>query len=167
MMHEGKHRTEAQMTKTKGLINVSDSIEFKSISTGGQSVGNGGEGSFSGKIVNQPSISFDPYNKAIGSSVDVKTGDHVSQKADWEAGGANATASLYAKAHGGEATSNGSQSSESGYDTSKVYANTTATQSNSLEADMHQEVVAGIGGHGGSGNAALGGEVHFDFDTSV
>jgi hypothetical protein len=33
------------MTKAKGLINVSDSIEFKSINTGGQSVGNGGDGS--------------------------------------------------------------------------------------------------------------------------
>src|ERR1700709_878171 len=124
MMHESKHRTEAQMTKAK-LINVSDSIEFKSIGTGGQSVGNGGDGSFSGKIINAPSISFDPSNKAIGSSVDVKTGDHVSQKADWDAGGANANASLLAKAHGGSATSNGSQSSDSGHDTSKVHANTT------------------------------------------
>ena len=90
------------MTKAK-LINVSDSIEFKSIGTGGQSVGNGGDGSFSGKIVNQPSISFDPTNKASGSSVDVNTGDHVSQKANWDAGGANATASWFAKAHGGTA----------------------------------------------------------------
>ena len=155
------------MTKAKGLINVSDSIEFKSINTGGQSVGNGGDGSFKGSISNQPTIKFDPSNKAIGSSVDVKTGDHVSQKADWDAGGANAKASWYAKADGGKATSNGDQSSKSGHDTSKVYADTTAHQSNYLKADMHQEVVAGIGGNGGSGNAALGGGVHFDFDTSL
>src|SRR5580704_17535796 len=160
MMHKSKHWTEAQMTKAK-LINVSDSIEFKSIGTGGQSVGKGGDGSFSGKIVNQPTISFDPSNKAIGSSVDANTGDHVSQKADWEAGGANATASWFAKAHGGTATSNGIQSSDSGHDTSTVHANTTATQSNSLMADMHQEVLAGIGGNGGDGNAALGGDVNF------
>jgi hypothetical protein len=166
MMHKSKHWTEAQMTKAK-LINVSDSIEFKSIGTGNQSVGNGGDGSFSGKIVNQPTISFDPSNKAIGSSVDANTGDHVSQKADWEAGGANATASWFAKAHGGTATSNGNQSSDSGHDTSTVHANTTATQSNSLMADMHQEVLAGIGGNGGDGNAALGGDVNFNFDTSV
>jgi hypothetical protein len=153
------------MSKTK--INVSDSIEFKSINTGGQSVGNGGEGSFEGKISNHPSISFEPSNKASGSSVDVKTGDHVSQKADWDAGGANAKASLYAKAEGGKATSNGDQSSESGHNTSKVYANTTAHQTNYLKADMHQEVVAGIGGEGGSDNLALGGDVHFDFDTSL
>jgi hypothetical protein len=154
------------MTKAK-LINVSDAIEFKSIGTGGQSVGNGGDGSFSGKIVNAPTINFDPSNKAIGSSVDVKTGDHVSQKADWDAGGANANASLIAKAHGGSATSNGNQSSDSGHDTSTVHANTTASQSNSLVADMHQDALAGIGGNGGDGNAALGGDVNFDFDTSV
>lgn len=155
------------MAKTKGWINVSDSIEFKSINTGGQSVGNGGDGSFEGKIVNQPNISFDPYNKASGSSVDVKTGDHVSQKADWDAGGANAKASWFAKAEGGKATSNGDQESKSGHNTSKVDADTTAIQKNSLVADMHQEVLAGIGGDGGNGNAALGGDVHFDFDTSL
>jgi hypothetical protein len=152
---------------SKPKINVSDSIEFKSINTGGQSVGNGGDGSFEGKIINQPSISFEPYNKASGSSVDVKTGDHVSQKAEWDAGGANGTASWFSKAEGGKATSNGDQSSESGHNTSKVYANTTAHQTNYLKADMHQEVVAGIGGHGGSDNLARGGDVHFDFDTSL
>jgi hypothetical protein len=30
---------------------------------------------------------------------------------------------------------------------------------------MHQDVVAGIGGNGGNGNAALGGEVDFHFDA--
>jgi hypothetical protein len=155
------------MTKAKGLINVSDSIEFKSINTGGQSVGNGGDGSFKGSISNQPTIKFDPSNKATGSSVDVKNGDHVSQKAYWDADGGDATASKFSKAYGGDAKSNGDQSSKSGHDSSKVYADTTAHQSNYLKADMHQEVVAGIGGDGGSDNLALGGDVHFDFDTSL
>jgi len=155
------------MTKAKGLINVSDSIEFKSISTGGQSVGNGGDGSFKGSISNQPTIKFDPSNKAIGSSVDVKNGDHVSQKAYWDADGGDATASKFSKAYGGDAKSNGDQSSKSGHDTSKVYADTTANQTNSLKADQHQEVVAGIGGDGGSDNLVMGGDVHFDFDTSL
>jgi hypothetical protein len=155
------------MTKAKGLINVSDSIEFKSINTGGQSVGNGGDGSFSGKISNSPNISFDPSNKASGSSVDVKTGDHVNQKAYWDAGGANGTASKFSKAEGGKAWSNGDQYSESGHNTSKVYADTTAHQTNYLKADQHQEVVAGIGGDGGSDNLVLGGNVSFDFDTSL
>jgi hypothetical protein len=150
------------MTKTKGLINVSDSIEFKSINTGGQSVGNGGDGSFKGSISNQPTIKFDPSNKAVGSSVDVKNGDHVSQKAYWDADGGDATASKFSKAYGGDAKSNGDQSSKSGYDTSKVYADTTAHQTNYLKADQHQEVVAGIGGDGGSDNLVMGGDVSFD-----
>jgi hypothetical protein len=145
-------------------IHISDSIEFKSINTGGQSVGNGGEGTFKGAIINKPTLNFEPTNKAEGADVHVSTGDHVKQTADWDAGGANAKA-WDAKANGGEAESNGSQKSYSGYDTSKVYANTEATQINKLEVDQHQEVLAGIGGNGGDGNAALGGEVSFHFDA--
>ena len=59
----------------------------------------------------------------------------------------------------------GSQKSYSGYDTSKVYANTDATQINKVVVDQHQEVVAGIGGNGGDGNVAWGGEVTFHLDT--
>ncbi|MDH2406589.1 hypothetical protein QCM77_43065 [Bradyrhizobium sp. SSUT18] len=146
-------------------INISDSIEFKSISTGGQNVGNGGDGTFTGAIISKPTLNFDPTNKAVGADVHVNTGDHVKQTADWDAGGANAKASWFSKAHGGDAESNGSQKSYSGYDTSKVYANTDATQINKVSVDQHQEVVAGIGGHGGDGNAALGGEVSFHLDT--
>jgi hypothetical protein len=140
----------------------SDSIEFKSINTGGQSVGNGGDGYFKGSISNEPTIKFDPSNKASGADVSVKTGDHVSQKASWEAEGGDAKASKESKAYGGEASSNGDQSSKSGHDTSKVYANTTAEQDNHFWADQHQEVAAGIGGHGGNENLALGGDVSFD-----
>jgi hypothetical protein len=154
------------MTIAKPSIHVSDSIEFKSINTGGDSAGNGGEGYFSGKISNQPVLNFDPSNTAKGASVNVTTGDHVDQKASWEAN-ASANASWWAKAHGGSADSNGDQSSKSGYDTSNVSADTTATQTNSLMADMHQEVMAGIGGNGGSGNAAMGGNVDFNFDSSI
>ena len=146
-------------------ISISDSIEFKSINTGGQSVGNGGDGTFKGAIISKPTLSFDPTNKAEGADVHVNTGDHVTQKADWDAGGANATASWFAKAHGGSAESNGNQKSYSGHDTSKVYADTDATQINKLAVDQHQEVLAGIGGNGGDGNAALGGEVSFHLDN--
>ena len=146
-------------------ISISDSIEFKSISTGGQNVGNGGDGTFKGAIISKPTLNFDPTNKAVGADVHVNTGDHVKQTADWDAGGANATASWFSKAHGGDAESNGSQKSYSGYDTSKVYANTDATQINKVAVDQHQEVVAGLGGDGGDGNAALGGEVSFHLDT--
>jgi hypothetical protein len=140
----------------------SDTIALKAISTGGNSAGNGGDGYSSGSISNSPNINFDPYNKADGADVHVNTGDQVHQTADWEAGGANANAQWFAQAHGGTAMSNGNQGSDSGHDTSNVNASTTAYQSNFLAADMHQSAAAGIGGNGGNGNAALGGDVHFD-----
>ncbi|HWZ39378.1 MAG TPA: hypothetical protein VNY08_13860 [Bradyrhizobium sp.] len=136
-----------------------DTIAFKSISTGGNSAGNGGDGINKGDITNNAHINFEPSSKAYGSDVSVNTGDHVYQKAYWDAGGANATAEKYAKAYGGEAESNGDQHNYSGYDTSNVHADTTSYQSNFLAADQHQSVVAGIGGNGGDGNYAFGGEV--------
>ncbi|MGC2319510.1 MAG: hypothetical protein WA615_23935, partial [Bradyrhizobium sp.] len=98
-------------------------------------------------------------NKAYGADVKVNTGDHVEQKAYWDAGGANAKAEDYSKAYGGTAKSNGDQSNDSGYDTSKVHADTTAYQTNWLAADQSQSVAAGIGGNGGSENYAVGGNV--------
>jgi len=73
----------------------SDTIALK-ISTGGNSAANGGSGHNSGNISSTPTISFDPSNKAYGSDVHVTTGDKVSQKADWDAGGANATTTTQA-----------------------------------------------------------------------
>src|SRR6266436_2668167 len=166
MTHEHKLITkEARMTIAKPSIHVSDSIEFKSISTGA-SAGNGGDGSFKGYVVNAPTLNFDPSNTANGASVHVNTGDHVDQKAYWDAGKASAEAEKWSKAYA-NANSNGDQSSKSGHDTSKVYADTTVTQTNSLMADMHHDVMAGIGGGGGSGNATLGGNVDFNFDSSI
>jgi hypothetical protein len=140
----------------------SDSIALKEVSTGGNSAGNGGDGYNSGNISNNPHIDFNPYNKAEGADVHVNTGDQVHQKAYWDAGGANAQADWFAQAHGGTAHSNGDQSSYSGHDTSDVTANTTAYQSNFLAADMHQSVAAGIGGNGGDGNTAEGGDAHIN-----
>jgi hypothetical protein len=166
MTHEHKLITEARMNIAKPSIHVSDSIEFKSISTGGNSAGNGGEGNFKGYVVNTPTLTFDPYNTAKGASVDVSTGDHVDQKAYWDAGKASAEAEKWSKAYA-NANSSGDQKSYSGHDTSKVYANTTATQDNSLWVDQHQDVMAGIGGNGGGGNMALGGNVDIQTETSI
>src|SRR5215468_986726 len=102
----------------KPSIHVSDSIPFKSIDTGGNSAGNGGDGSFKGAIISKPTINFDPSNKAVGSDVTVKTGDNVYQKASWDA---DASAK---KAKEASADSSGDQKNYSGHDTSKVYANT-------------------------------------------
>ena len=148
----------------------SDAIAFK-ISTGDNSAGNGGDGYNSGKITSNPSIEFEPSNKAEGSDVHVNTGDNVYQKAYWDAGGANAEAEKYAKAEkhaepekyanaeGGTAKSNGDQESYSGHDKSDVDANTKAYQENWLDADQSQNVKAGTGGDGGNGNKAEGGDV--------
>lgn len=146
-------------------INVSDSIHFHSINTGGQSVGNGGDGISDGNIVSKPTFSFDPTNLASGSSVSVTTGNQVSQSASWDT-----TTKAIAKLHStasASTSSSGDQTSTSGNDTSTVHANTTADQPNNLSVDMHQEVMAGIGGDGGSNNAAMGGEVDFHFDSTI
>ena len=62
---------------SKGFSSVSDVIALKALNTGGQSVGNGGNGSSSGAIINKPTLNFDATNKATGANVSVNTGDHV------------------------------------------------------------------------------------------
>jgi hypothetical protein len=144
----------------------SDVINIKSINTGGNSAGNGGDGYSKGDISNAPSIKFAPVNKAEGADVDVKTGDHVKQKAYWDAGDANGGEASAKKAHasvkanGGETESNGDQKSWSGGNTSDVTANTKAYQSNDkFTADQSQMAIAGNGGDGGNDNMAVGGDV--------
>jgi|SRR5215510_8989214 len=148
----------------------SDVIAFGKIDTGGQSAGNGGDGHNSGYIINQPSLKFAPSNKA-DVDVSVKTGDHVDQKAYWDAGGAKGgDASVKVKKAGADdvtakanatAESSGDQSSKSGHDTSKVETETTAKQINKLHVDQSQMVSAGNGGDGGHDNYAKGGDVEF------
>jgi len=144
---------------SKAKMFPSDTISLKDVYTGGNSAGNGGDGINTGDITSKPSIEFNPYNKATGADVDVKTGDHVNQKAYWDAGGANAKAEKHSKADGGKAVSNGDQESDSGHNKSYVDANTKAYQDNYLKADMSQNVWAGIGGDGGDHNTAKGGDV--------
>jgi|SRR6516164_2127142 hypothetical protein len=136
----------------------SDTIHFDKITTGNANAGNGGNGTNYGNITNDPTLKYEPVNTAYGSQVHVNTGDHVHQYADWDAGGAIAgdppSGSVNATA-----TSNGNQSSWSGHDTSSVYANTTAHQTNELWVDQSQQVYAGIGGYGGDGNQAESGSV--------
>ena len=139
---------------------ASDTIHFNTISTGGNSAGNGGAGVNTGNITDNAHIDFNPTNKAYGSDNTVNTGDQVHQKAYWDAGNANAHADKYSSAHGGNAESNGDQHNYSGHDTTTVHADTTAYQTNILWADQSQNVMAGLGGNGGDGNHAVGGDVH-------
>jgi len=142
----------------------SDSIALK-VSTGGNSAGNGGTGYNEGNIISKPSVEFNPSNKAEGADVHVKNGDDTSQKADWDAGGANAKAEKHSKAEGGTAKSNGDQDSDSGHNKSDVEANTTAYQDNWALVEQGQEVYAGVGGSGGDENYAVGGDV--DIKASI
>jgi hypothetical protein len=174
----------------------SDVIAFKEIDTGGNSAGNGGDGYNRGDITSKPTINFEPTNKAEGADVDSRTGDHVKQKAYWdaEANGGDASAKvkgdaehakmkkgdakdgkmkkadaedISAKANGGKAKSNGDQESESGHNRSEVDANTTAKQWNDFAADQSQMAAAGNGGDGGDENIARGGDVEFALVHSV
>jgi hypothetical protein len=138
----------------------SDTISFKA-STGGNSAGNGGNGYNEGNIISNPTLKFDPTNKAEGADVHVKNGDTVSQKAYWDAGGAGAKAEKYSKAEGGKANSNGDQESDSGHNKSDVDANTKAVQDNWLAVEQGQTVMAGVGGDGGDHNKAEGGDIYF------
>jgi len=113
--------TEAQMS-----FGASDVIQFKDLNTGGNSAGNGGDGYNKGTLTSSQSANFSPYNKAYGSHVDVDTGDHVKQKAYWDAGDANGGKAIAKKgkasADGGKTSSDGSQSSDSGENVSKVWS---------------------------------------------
>jgi hypothetical protein len=91
-----------------GSYGASDGIAFHNIDTGHQYVGNGGNGSYHGDIVNTPSLCFNPCNSSEGS-------DHS--------------------------------------------CNVKTDQDNCLRVDQHQSVSAGIGGNGGNGNTAQGGDV--------
>ena len=137
----------------------SDTIHFDKITTGNANAGNGGNGTNNGAITDNAKLYFDPYNEAYGSTVNVNTGDHVHQHASWDAGGANATVGDPPWQITATANSNGSQSSWSGHDTSDVYANTKAYQTNDLWLDQSQQVNAGDGGGGGGYNAAESGSV--------
>lgn len=158
MTYGHKPNTEARMTNPSPKPPTSDSIHVKSIDTGHNSAGNGGNGTFKGYIDNSPTFKFDPSNSAYGSEVTVKNGDHVDQSAYWDAGKASAEGEKYSKAYA-NANSSGDQSSKSGHDTVKVYANTDATQKNWVSNDQSQYVKAGIGGHGGDYDMAIGGDV--------
>jgi hypothetical protein len=112
-----------------------DVIHVAPISTGGNSAGNGAAGSNTGTISTSAAIDFNPVNNATGADVNVTNGDHLHQ------------------------TANGAMSTSSA-DSSVVHTDTTAYQTNFLAADISQNVAAGIGGNGGDGNNAVGGDVH-------
>ncbi|MEZ2131344.1 MULTISPECIES: PE-PGRS family protein [unclassified Sinorhizobium] len=155
---------------------ISDTIKLSDVYAGDANAGNGGDGFNKGDIYFQPSAYVANEQIVKGAHVDVDAGDHVWQKAYWEAddggdgGHAKAVAAFLAEAtnngsggDGGDANSNGDQYNESGGNTATATANTTAQQNTELLADQHATILAGVGGNGGNGNTAVGGDVSAAF----
>jgi hypothetical protein len=151
---------------------LSDTIQLNHSDAGDASAGNGGGGYSYGNIHFDPTAYVANTQTVTGADTDLHNGDHVSQMAEW--GGGTAGAGGLAQAHdgflasvmnngsggdGGDANSNGSQTSTSGGDTAAVAAATTGTQYTELLADQHASIIAGLGGNGGNGAMAQGGDI--------
>jgi hypothetical protein len=164
---------------------MSDTIYLHNPDAGDANAGNGGDGNNHGNIDFHPVAYVEPTQKVYGADTDLHNGDHVWQKADWDAGNAGDGGFAQAKngflaavtnsgdgGAGGDSHSNGSQGNSSGGDTAAVAAATTATQYTQLVADQKATILAGVGGNGGDGNMARGGDigsalVHTDPETTT
>lgn len=164
---------------------LSDTIQLDDPHAGNASAGNGGDGYSNGNITYNPVAYVANVQTVTGADVDVHNGDHVADWATWDAGfgghggeaeAENATLSTLTNngsgGAGGSSTSNGSLGSTSGADVAAVSADTTATQTTTLLADQHATIIAGMGGNGGAGSMARGGDissalVHTDPSTTT
>ncbi|MGN6763702.1 MAG: PE-PGRS family protein [Rhizobiaceae bacterium] len=151
---------------------MSDTINLSDVHAGNANAGNGGDGYNDGTINYNPSAYVENTQAVTGSDVDLHNGDHLWQTADWGAGtaghggGAEAENGFLSSitnngsgGAGGSANSNGNQGALSGGDVAAVHADTSATQNTQLFADQHANILAGVGGNGGNGNMARGGDV--------
>ncbi|NEI46677.1 PE-PGRS family protein [Rhizobium leguminosarum] len=164
---------------------ISDTIHLNNPDAGDAKAGNGGDGHNDGNINYNPVAYVDPVQTVYGADTHLHNGDHVWQKAGWDAGSGGDGGFAQAKngflaavtnsgdgGAGGDSHSNGSQGNSSGGDTATVNAATTATQYTQLLADQHATILAGVGGNAGNGNNALGGDissalVHTDPETTT
>ncbi len=166
------------------IPSLSDTVQLIDPHAGNANAGNGGDGYSSGIIDYSPSASISDTQTVVGAGVDVHNGDHVNDWASWSAGHAGsggeaevnaflANAQNYGSGgNGGNANSGGSQTLMSGGDVAAVHADTSGVQYSSLLADQHATILAGVGGNGGSGNMAQGGDissavVHSDPSTTT
>ncbi|MBB3285289.1 MULTISPECIES: PE-PGRS family protein [Rhizobium] len=164
---------------------MSDTIQLNDPNAGDANAGNGGDGYSHGNIDYNPVAYVANVQTVDGASTDLHNGDHVWQTADWTAGGGGsggftqaqngflaAVTNTGAGGAGGDSHSDGSQGSSSGGDVAAVSAATTGTQYTQLLADQHATILAGVGGNGGNGNIARGGDissalVHTDPETTT
>jgi hypothetical protein len=193
-----------------GGVNGFGSSGSDAITTGGNSAGNGGDGYFSGALVDAPVAVFDPVNIAVAgihSTADAHQSNAVQfqqsafQFAGGGGNGGNGNAAIGGSAAdagphmlhvmagsnqtshqgliGSDATQSGDNQAGNGgdgyfygslvhtsvalYDPINVavagYDSTSqASQSNNVNFDQSSVQMAGIGGNGGSGNVAIGGD---------
>ncbi|MDE1996628.1 MAG: PE-PGRS family protein, partial [Rhizobiaceae bacterium] len=128
---------------------ISDTIQLTDPTAGNANAGNGGDGYGNGNISYNPVAYVSDSLSVDGAHSNIHNGDHLSQAADWDAGGGGAGGLAHANGMladitnngsggaGGAATSNGSLGSMSGGDTAAVAAATTGTQYTEFVADQH------------------------------
>ena len=150
---------------------ISDTVQLVDPHAGNANAGNGGDGYSFGDISYSPSATLAPTQTVFGAHVDVANGDAVTDLASWGAGtggnGGDAGISAFlanatnfgSGGDGGNANSNGSQASLSGGDVAAVHADTSGVQYSSQLADQSATILAGMGGNGGNGNYAQGGDI--------
>lgn len=151
---------------------ASDTINLTDSNAGDASAGNGGDGYNYGDIHYNP-VSYVANSQTVeGAYTKLYNGDHVWQDAGWgtgdggDGGLAQARDGFLASltnsgsgGAGGDAYSNGDQGNTSGGNVAAVAADTTATQNTQFLADQHATILAGVGGNGGDGNMARGGDI--------
>jgi hypothetical protein len=155
--------------------------------SGGASAGNGGDGQFFGALIDAPVVIYDPINIAVAGSHGTAVADQSNtveflQDAIQIAGvGGNGGSGNTAISGMGSASSgDGGSGSFLGslvhasfalYDPinmafAGVNSSAHAEQTNAVNVDQAATQIAGDGGHGGSGNAALAGSVSSLFSKS-
>jgi hypothetical protein len=151
---------------------LSDAIKIDA-DTGYNNAGNGGNAYNEGDLNTYSNINFEPTQRVYGAEVDAHAGDFVHQNGEWEAGRGGAGDGGFGLSFSGEGggitggggpggaggSSNGGLGSTSGGDVAAVSAATTGTMTNYLAADQHASFVGAIGGNGGNGNLARGGDI--------
>jgi hypothetical protein len=154
---------------------ISDSIYIKDLDGGDAYAGNGGDGYNKGDIYYKPEVNFEPEQKVYGSENDNHAGDYTKAYAEWyakgkagdgdEGGDGGKAFFAFKSSNGGEGgdggnaktNSNGDLEIWSGHNKASIDADTKAYQSNELHADQSALILAGVGGDGGHGNFAVGG----------